>query len=186
MKNVTKGALAAGTAAVLLMGGAGTLAFWTAEDDVNGGTIAAGELKLTAVGCDAGWVYAPGNAGAGGAVTTIVPGDAITKSCTFTVLAKGDHLSATPTTPTTLTYQQTAGDVNPAPTLSLTVGAAYTINSAPVTTITPANNGQTLSAAITVTFPYGDATTVNLNDTQNLVATLDDLTVTLTQDDPNA
>ena len=31
-----------------------------------------------------------------------------------------------------------------------------------------------------------DATTVNLNDTQNLVATLDDLTVTLTQDDPNA
>jgi len=95
MKKSTKGAVAAGGAAVLLMGGAGTLAFWTATGDAAGGAITAGSMTLTPVGCDADWVYATGSAGAGTAVTTFVPGDVVTKECTFTVGATGDNLSAT-------------------------------------------------------------------------------------------
>ena len=38
MNKTTKGALAGGAAAVLLMGGVGTLAYWTADEDVTGTT----------------------------------------------------------------------------------------------------------------------------------------------------
>lgn len=37
MRKTTKGALAAGAAAALLIGGAGTLAYWAAEDSADGG-----------------------------------------------------------------------------------------------------------------------------------------------------
>jgi predicted ribosomally synthesized peptide with SipW-like signal peptide len=47
MRKSTKGALAAGTAAVLLTGGAGSLAYWTATDTTKGAVIGAGQLGLT-------------------------------------------------------------------------------------------------------------------------------------------
>ena len=54
-KNV-KGSLAAAAAAVLLLGGAGSLAFWNDSQTVAGTTINAGELKLDAASCSAaGW-----------------------------------------------------------------------------------------------------------------------------------
>ena len=180
MNKSTKGALAMGAAAVLLLGGTGTLAFWSDSATVNGGSVTSGSLALDAVGCDATWVYDNG-ASAGDTVGEVVPGDAIAKSCTFTIDAEGDHLEATPTVPATVTYT-TSGS---APTLDLSVAATYDVDGTPLTgadTITEANDGDTLTADIVVTFPYGDATTINANDTQNLTTTLDGLTVTLTQD----
>ena len=44
MKKSTKGALAATTAGVLLLGGAGSLAFWS--DSIGGSTISSGHISL--------------------------------------------------------------------------------------------------------------------------------------------
>jgi len=183
MKKSTKGTLAAAAGAVLLLGGTGSLAYWNASATVNGGAITTGSLTLGAGSCGANWVYSNGTA-AGQTVVKVVPGDAITKSCTFVVGASGDHLSASLGAPSTTTYGK-----NPTTATSdqLTVATTYTIDRTPVATLvngdklTSSDNGKTLTAKFVVTMPYG-STTVNTNDTQNLTATLNALTVSLTQD----
>jgi alternate signal-mediated exported protein len=187
MRRSTKGAIAAAAAAVLLLGGGTTLAYWTATGTVDGGTITAGELKLTPVACADTWLYAPGSAGAGTAVTAWVPGDVVTKSCSFTVEATGDNLAATLTAPTTVTLGGTVPTSG-----SASVATTYTIGGTAIAnggTVTDANDGQTLVASFQVTFPFGTDETgtpvVNGNATQLWAAELDDLTVTLTQTNPN-
>lgn len=97
MKKSTKGALAAAAAGVLLLGGAGSLAYWSATDTVDSIGVTAGELKLSDPTCT-GWLfdgsettedkpYDP-------ATDTIVPGDVLTQSCDYTIIAKGEHLRA--------------------------------------------------------------------------------------------
>src|SRR5690606_28979207 len=80
MNKSTKGALAAAAAAVLLMGSAGTLAFWTADETTPGATIDAGHLALvidgTNTGCGA-WSLDSGESVAGTWTDgdPLVPGD---------------------------------------------------------------------------------------------------------------
>jgi len=191
MKKSTKGTLAAAAGAVLLLGGAGSLAYWNASATVNGGAVTTGSLTLSGGTCGATWVYANGTA-AGQTVAKVVPGDSITKSCTFTVGASGDHLSASLGAPATTAYTKSPAGAG---TDSLTVATTYTIDRTPVATLvngdklTSTDNGKTLTAKFVVTMPYGSPT-VNGNDTQDLTATLNALTVTLTQDtlgaNPNA
>ncbi len=186
MKRSTKGAVAAGGAAVLLMGGAGTLAFWTATGDADGGAITAGTLTLTPVGCDANWVYAAGSAGAGTPVTLFVPGDVVTKECTFTIGATGDNLSATVDVTDALTFTTAPTGTS----FDATVDATYDVGGTALVdggVITDDNGGDTLTVAFEVSVPYGtaDPSGINDNDMQGVVATLDTLTVTLTQVDPN-
>lgn len=183
MNKTTKGALAASAAAVLLLGGAGSLAYWTDAETITGGDVTAGMLSLDTPSCDDNWKYAAGKAGAGNNVVRFVPGDVITKSCTFLVRGAGDNLKATLTTPST--YSIGAGDV------TANVDATYSIAGAAVpATITSANNGDTVTATITVAFPYGTDESgtpkVNANNTQGDTAVLDDIAVTLTQSNPNA
>ncbi|MFV0525615.1 MAG: alternate-type signal peptide domain-containing protein [Acidimicrobiales bacterium] len=189
MNKTTKGAIASGVAALLLLGGGTSLAYWTATGSINGGTVTAGELALSTASCDTNWVYAPGQASAGSTVTLWVPGDVITKNCTFTVTATGDNLLATLTTPTTVTI-----DTGSTTTGTATVAVAYLLGGAAIvdqdgtlagTQITESATDRVLSAQFTVTFPFGTASTVNANDTQGWVATLNALTVTLTQENPN-
>lgn len=207
MEKSTKAALAAGAAAVLLLGGgAGTIAFWTDSATVNGGEITHGTLAIEpgaidggtddAAACDADWVHAdagatPGYTGqpaVGEVVDLVVPGDVIEKSCTFTVTATGDHLQATLDAPAEVTWATSAE------TFTATVDAAYTLNGVAMADdgkVTSANDGQTLEATFTVTIDYGTAGAdlavdndgVNDNITQSTTAALDALTVTLTQDD---
>lgn len=94
MKKTTKGALSAAAAGTLLLGGAGSFAFWTSSATVDGGSIASGKMYLTSVTCASDWSHAEG---AGGAVTLIVPGDTITKHCTGNLHLEGDHIGATVT-----------------------------------------------------------------------------------------
>lgn len=180
MNKISQGALAAVTAGVLLLGGAGTFAYWSDSGTANGGSFQSGTLALSDGTCDAGWVYANGSS-SGDPVTLVVPGDAIVKNCTFTVTATGDHLTADLTAPSSVTYTTSTS----APSLTLAVSALYFVDLNPVTTITAANDGDEVTAAITVTFPFGtaetDPTPVNINDTQALTTTLDSITVTLTQ-----
>lgn len=197
MNKTAKGALAATSAAVLLMGGAGTLAFWSDDATVNGGAINSGYLTIdpTSVGnattpCDPVWKHTNGSK-SGQDVTTVVPGDVITKSCTFTVTAKGDNLTATPTVPATVAYTVTpkAGAAAPT-TLDLPVTATYRLGTATTdfvstTKVTEADNAKVLTARIQVAFPYGTATK-NANDSQNLLVSLNDLQVKLVQDNAGA
>ena len=180
MHTTTKGLAAAGAAAALLLGGAGTLAFWNDAATVAGGSISTGTLGIDAGSCAATWTYANGSA-AGQAVTQgIVPGDAVTKQCTFTIAATGDHLSASPTVPSSVSYVVTGGTPT---TLTLPVSATYSLAGAPFSSssvITDNDDGKTLTAQITLTFPFGSAS-VNGNDTQGLTAALNGLTVALTQ-----
>lgn len=178
MNKLTKAAIAAGAASVLLLGGLGTLAFWSDSTDINGGEVTTGTLALSEPVCGADWVYAVGNAGVGETVGLIVPGDTISKECTFTITASGDNLEAGLVVPTEVTFTSTPE----APSLGATAAASYTTGGvATGGTITSANNGDVVTATIEVAFPFGDAAAVNVNDTQGILATLDDITVTLTQ-----
>lgn len=89
MKKSTKGAVAAAAAAVLLLGGAGSLAYWNDTATVDAGTITAGSMDLSDVTCGTSWLEGATP------VTTIVPGDTVTKACTGTLTLVGDHIGAT-------------------------------------------------------------------------------------------
>ena len=171
MNKTTKGALAAGAASVLLLGGAGSLAYWTAQGTVTGGTISSGELKLSAPTCD-GWTLDGGAVYTAG-TTKVVPGDSITNTCTYTITASGAHLSAdlAVTGGTTGTGNALATALSPV--ASYKVGTA-----ASQAKITSADNNKVLTSTVTVTLPYGSA---GDNATQNLSATLSDFVVTATQ-----
>jgi|GEM_PF-628972 len=213
MNKTTKGSLAAGAAAVLLLGGAGSLAYWTDNATVNGGQVNSGFLTLDAVpeavDADGNSVqdcttpaYAAGFAGAGDPVVNFVPGDVVSTVCTFVIGAEGDNLAATPDIPDSV-------DIDGPADTSFTATVASTYELGPdadtlagydgTDAITEDNDGDLLVATITVTFPFGSDEDgndlggnpnadgiVNANDTQNIDAVLDDLTVSLTQDDPQA
>lgn len=98
MKKTTKGALAAGAAAVLLAGGAGTYAAWTATSpSIQGGTVTTGHLTVTQKpGSTTGWTWV-GGAKDGLALTstdTIAPGDKVSYTGTYVLGIKGTNLTA--------------------------------------------------------------------------------------------
>ena len=184
MKKSTKGAIAASAAGVLLLGGVGSLAYWTADGDADGGDITAGTLVLTDGTCDTNWVYATGNANAGATVQLFVPGDVITKKCTFDLAATGDNLKAELDAPASVTYA--AG--TPGTSLDLTANTTFDVEGTPIADggfVTSSNDGDTITATFEVTVPFGTdeaaTTKINANDMQGITATLDELTVTLTQ-----
>jgi alternate signal-mediated exported protein len=184
MKKSTKGAIAAGGAAVLLLGGAGSLAYWTSSANVAGGNISSGHLSIddtTAGTCaNAAWKIDSAETPAGAtfdpATQKLVPGDTITKVCSFKVSAVGTHLRATAAVTggsTTATWFNTTGSK----LHDDTTNADLTSSSV----ITAANNNDVITGTIVVNFPYGDATTVSTNTTQDQTAVLNALAVTLTQ-----
>lgn len=162
MKKSTKGALAAAAAGVLLVGGAGSLAFWTDTFTVTAGAINSGHLTLTesTPGACAAAVWTLD--ATGGATTFsqatdhIVPGDVLTKVCTYTINASGNHLSADLTTTGAVLSDTSASPKVLAP--PVTKAAVFSVNGGTATntaTITSANDTQTLTATIKLTFPYG-------------------------------
>jgi alternate signal-mediated exported protein len=184
MKKSTKGAIAAVAGATVLLGGVGSLAYWNATATVGGATINSGTMTLTdttsgtcaatpftlnantAAAAGASQPSAPFTPSSG----TIVPGDTLTKVCTYTINAIGTHLAAT--------IAVTGGGASGTLASSVTAAGTYTVNGAAATTITNANNGQTLQATITLTFPYGTAVD---NTSQTKTLSLADYAVTLTQ-----
>lgn len=90
MKKSTKGSLAAVSAAVLLLGGATSLAFWSDDSDVNGGTLTSGSITLNDVTCG-GWKHDEDDSD----VTAIVPGDNVYNDCETSLVLVGDHIGAT-------------------------------------------------------------------------------------------
>jgi alternate signal-mediated exported protein len=172
MKKSLKGALAAGAAAVLLLGGAGTLAYWNNTQTVGGGDFASGSLTLTPLNACDTWNLDTGEPGGqpfDPATGTLVPGDTVSKVCTFTIDAVGDHLRAT--------VVANPGTNTGALIPSLTIAATgLEVGGAAVTEITEADDAQTLTVTVSATFDSAAD-----NTTQNLDGTLDDIDIVATQ-----
>lgn len=181
MKKSTKGALAAAAASAVLLGGAGSLAYWNATTTLAGGGVQSGELKLSTPVCG-DWKLDGGEV-TGGATfipgtTLLVPGDVIKRSCKSTITATGEHLRAEVTAPAPTTSPDSTGFA--------TINASYNIAPAgPIgapaasqSVITEADNGKVITS--TVTFTVLNPNAVD-NSSQGGVATLSDYVVTLKQ-----
>jgi alternate signal-mediated exported protein len=178
MNKATKGALAAAAAGSLMLGGAGSLAYWTGTQDVTGGSIGSGKLTLSAPDCSTSvpngthdWQYDGGSTFTI-ATSKIVPGDTITKVCNMTLTLVGDHVGATlALAPATITADPANTlDTELAPTATFKVGGA---TYAPIT----APGVYTVQATVSVTFDGAAAT----NGSQNVAAALNNMTLTATQ-----
>ena len=172
MNKSTKGALAAAAAGVLLLGGAGTLAYWTAQDDVPGTTITSGHLTLDASACDGttGWELEgdPFDPSTG----TLIPGDELTKECNAVVDVSGTHFTQVDIDATT------PGNIA-APWDELTVGATVAGSSTGGDNVAVNQGPNNIPVVITVTWPYGAAADNDLNG--DLSTALGDITITAVQ-----
>ncbi|WP_229051183.1 alternate-type signal peptide domain-containing protein [Aeromicrobium sp. Leaf350] len=177
MKKSSKVTLAAVAGVALLASGAGSLAYWNAEAPVDGVQVHAGELKLVdGTGADAcaaqPFTFADGQTyvGTNPGITRVVPGDVLTKTCNFTVKARGENLTAALTT---------AGPTQSANSgFQLLATGSYTVGGQTTTGITSADHNKVLTATIRIEFPFG--TTPN-NIPQNTNKFVNGYTVTATQ-----
>lgn len=167
MKKTTTVALTAALGATLLLGGAGTLAFWTdtktsATQTINSGNLSLGALesgnwKIQNVVGDKKSQLVDLNSN-----TRIVPGDVLTQTVQVPVTLVGENLKAN----LTVSGPQLVGDNNLKNALSATVvsinGQAVNANgstpAAVALTPTSVNNGK-VPVVISVTFPFGTAAT---------------------------
>lgn len=175
MQKSTKGALAVGAAGVLLLGGAGTLAYWTESADVAGGEFDSGNLEITGNTCgSANWLLDDGTTDATAAL--IVPGDTITKTCSFTITGEGDHFDDVDIAIAGPNWE--AGSDAALVSALGTVTATYEGDSVgPIATGDDLPVGEVVTAEIEMTF----ATTTTGDVAEDETATLDDIAITVTQ-----
>lgn len=177
MKKATKGALAVGLGTVLLLGGGGTLAVWTETQPIGGTDLNAGHLNIvtdvTNTGCGA-WQLDSGEAAPLTYVSgdPLVPGDVLTRECNYTIEAVGNHLRATVGI-SAGNFSGADGDFGGMLTADV---SGLQVGGVPATSFTEDNDGDTLTATVTVTF---DAAADN--STEDLATVLDALTLTATQ-----
>lgn len=181
MNKSTKGAVAAGAAAVLLLGGAGSLAYWNAEGTVGAGEITAGNLTLTASGTPT-WTLN------GVALTTandlssvtVVPGDELLYTGSWTIGATGDNLEALVDFTGLEETASVAGKMTVTDTYTIATPPGAGVTLADGAEITDDNDGDVINATVVVDFPFG---TVADNTSQNMTLDLTAGGITLTQQD---
>lgn len=179
MKNITKAAIAGTVGAALLVGGAGSLAFWT--DSATGPQIEikSGQLDLgTVAGSNSSWMIQQLVAGTTPAAATpfapatdlIVPGDVLTTTVSVPVVLEGKNIKATFDVAVEALIASTAPDVAATPADTALV-AALNSGGVAVTKIdgVPLAGGATsvnlsgpalnrnVDVEIAVTFPWGAA-----------------------------
>ena len=185
MNRLSKAAIATGAAAVLLLGGAGTLAYWSATATATGsGTITTGTLAIatsTPPSCTA-WTYSDGTP-----VNQIVPGDIVTTTCTAYVTGSGDHLQATAEYAGGSWAASNAftGVATLAPSAVTVDGTALASPTDPIV-FGPTASTKKIEVAITASFPFAASPTPADNTTQNLTASLNDVVLTFTQTQTSA
>jgi alternate signal-mediated exported protein len=171
MNAVTKGAIAAGAAAVLLTSGLGTLAYWSSSATVAEGTISSGHLALDVQ--NATWTDVTGAVAEpfDPAVDTIVPGDVIRYTAEAVVTGEGRNLEATLTADTA----DIGGDLLPYLTVDFLVDDTLTTELS--YDLGPIEEYRMLPVQLVFTFdpetPYGEGMDADLN--------LGDFEFTLTQ-----
>jgi len=169
MKNTLKGSSAALAAAILLLGGAGSLAYWNDADSIAGATINSGQLEL-GTATDSGWVLDGGTAYTN---QKLVPGDTLTKTVTIDLVAKGQHLGADLAvgTPSWAASNELTGQLAPT--------ATFKVNGATKTHIKSTDDTGTGEIVATVTVVFDGATATNAS--QGLTAALNNIAITATQ-----
>ncbi|HWH26869.1 MAG TPA: alternate-type signal peptide domain-containing protein [Pseudolysinimonas sp.] len=190
MNKLVKGAVATGLGVALLMGGAGTLAFWNASTPLaaaSGGSITAGQLSASA-GAAGTWNY---GTSAGPAVNLstfkIVPGDTIVYTQNVTLTASGDNLKfSIGSTGAGITATGAAANTALATALGNGAVVTYTVTSG-TGSLTSLGSGQykvatagttTVAVTVTVTWPFGASAD---NAAQTGVATLATSSLAFTQ-----
>ncbi|MBB6629529.1 alternate-type signal peptide domain-containing protein [Nocardioides sp. KIGAM211] len=186
MKKATKGALAAAAAGSLMLGGAGSLAYWTSTSDVNATNITSGHLKLvpTLVGAVPGtecgsWKLDSQDFDP--ATGTISPGDVLSRTCTYSVDMVGSSLSAK----LDVAVGALTGDLGSS--LS-TAGTRFTVaGGSPVTPGTPTTVADGNAIVLNLEVKWADRApatdnTYNSNTGNALAEALATTTVSLTQD----
>lgn len=199
MNKFTKASIAGGAAIALLLGGAGTLAYWNDSASVNAGIVTAGELSIESTG-SAVWtvnnqiVTDPLN-------FRIVPGDILVLEQPLHVIAKGDNLKADLSVdynslvdvPQNVQGTALGIDILNAgnPSFGFESGlptSQFTVSSAPVQgittstlTVTPGAAGidRNVTATVTFTFPWGTAG--DNNDTMDALLDLSKIGLILQQ-----
>lgn len=183
MNKFAKGSLAAGAGLVLLLGGAGTLAYWNSEADLQGGVIEAGTLTLEA----GTGQWAP-------EITTWVPGDESTYSTTLQLTTKGDNIQGDITLDEGSVVIRDA-DGQPAPELAKQFDIDFApadASALPATLVSYDEDSETftfdgagetaIDVEVTVTFPFGDEPE---NAAKGATVDLSDVTFTATQTQAN-
>lgn len=176
MKKATKGAVALSAAGALLLGGAGTLAYWTDAETVTGGNISSGHLKLVSQPCSA-WSLDDGVTPFDPATAKIVPGDTLTRTCDFGVDMVGTTLKASFGVTSPTVSGALDGKITSSATYLVAPAAGGSPVAAPGGTAT-IHGGDTIKSKISVAFPFGTAVD---NDTMDVAGVLSDITVTATQ-----
>ncbi|HIT75362.1 MAG TPA: alternate-type signal peptide domain-containing protein [Candidatus Avipropionibacterium avicola] len=170
MKKNTKGAIAVGAAALLLAGGAGTMAAWSDEASLGGGSVESGQLRITETAAGS-WTWADGTPFSP-TDDRIVPGDSVQYTAEYTLVVEGDNLVAS----LTPDLGGVTGDLAP----YLTVDATSDTTGITLDNITEANNGDTVSVTTTITFNPETSGT----DGMETEASLEGSTITLQQTAP--
>lgn len=169
MRNSLKAAIASGGAAFLMLGGAGSLAYWQTAHAAAPGSLQSGRLGLTPAG-DSTWTL-NGNPVTDPATVKIVPGDELAWAGGFLIDAEGDNVKAE----VALTGVQAGGTLAP----YVTTDISWQLDgAAPSPVITNANDDSLLTVLIDVDFPFTAS-----NDSQAKTLDLTDVNVTLTQVD---
>jgi|EndMetStandDraft_5_1072996.scaffolds.fasta_scaffold149880_2 alternate signal-mediated exported protein len=170
MKKSTKGAVAAAAGGVLLLGGAGTLAYWTEDVTIPGTAVESGHLEIANNTCGtATWELDNGGGTVTGA-TRIVPGDVITKTCSFDIDGEGDHFDNV-----TFSAGTPAWAASNALSSAIAIDDTYEVGGNPVGSTVDV--GDTVDATISLTF---DSATTG-DTAEDLQATLNAITITATQ-----
>lgn len=98
MNKITKGALAVAAATALALGGAGSLAYWQAQQQTSAATFTAGTVSLSA----GSGVWKRGDTTLTVSSVRLIPGDVLTYTQTFAASVVGDGIlvTAAASTPT--------------------------------------------------------------------------------------
>lgn len=197
MNKATKGAIAAGAAAVLLLGGLGSLAVWNDSETLGGGTITSGDLSLELVPNTAAWVDASDDVNGGVdlpiadiANFRVVPGDVVAYTAQFDIKAEGNNLTANLTADTANVTAGTDSDellaaiTTSVSATSPTLGALPTTGTGAAVITAPNTAAEDQRITVRVEFAF-DVTTGDApgsgDDAQNQNINLSNFTLDLTQ-----
>jgi len=198
MNKLVKGAIATAVGSALLMGGAGTFAYWNDSVGITGGTIVAGNLAVAdATPTDGVWTVQKDGTGTATTVPNIAsfvasPGDKFTYTKTVKITATGNNLVATlALTPGSIVAATPASAANTALASYLTststiaatgtgVSAGTVAGTYNVTAGTAGVSARDVTVSVVVTFPK--STTAGFeNNTKLGSVNLSGLAVTLNQ-----
>lgn len=196
MNKTTKGGIAAAASAALLLGGAGSLAYWNTTDTFSAGDFVTGDLKLVADDCednDSRWVLTNEVDPSVNEILPAqeyidyraVPGDVLTKECVVDIVAVGDNLRANLGIANGDTEGGQLETVSAGPDGVVMNGDDYDVNvtfeldDVPAAQLDSADDGKSIDVTFVVSFPLR----ANTLDNKSKVDTLDlgAYTVTATQ-----